>query len=237
MGKRKSIYGVHPGVLMTQKWIGELKQKTGRTLDEWIKFIRKEGPPTEPARRDWLKQQHQLGTNTAWWLAERSVGKGEESGDPAAYLNNLPLRQLQGIIAAPEESGSWALFLNHYQALWVDHCDRDRTWGVFGMYGISDGNPNPIHFVANVGIGGRSPARCRKYDTFGLGFFYTGLSDDFKELTAPVLAQRDEYGFEAFYNYAITPWCRLTGDLQVARPSTQSVDTTVLLGTRLQILF
>ena len=84
--KTKSIYGVHPGVLMTQKWIGELKQKTGRTLDEWIKFIKKEGPPTESARRDWLKEQHKLGTNTAWWLAERSVGKGEESGDPGAYL-------------------------------------------------------------------------------------------------------------------------------------------------------
>jgi len=84
--KTKSIYGVHPGVLMTQKWIGELKQKTGRTLDEWIKFIRKEGPPTEEARRDWLKTQHQLGTNSAWWLAERSAGKGEELGDPDVYL-------------------------------------------------------------------------------------------------------------------------------------------------------
>ncbi len=84
--KTKSIYGVHPGVLMTQKWIGELKQKTGRTLDEWIKFIRKEGPPTEEARRAWLKEQHQLGTNSAWWLAERSVGKGAETGDPEAYL-------------------------------------------------------------------------------------------------------------------------------------------------------
>ena len=84
--KTKSIYGVHPGVLMTQKWIGELKQKTGRTLDEWIKFIRKEGPPTEEARRDWLKSQHQLGTNSAWWLAERSAGKGEELGDPDVYL-------------------------------------------------------------------------------------------------------------------------------------------------------
>jgi hypothetical protein len=82
----KSIYGVHPGVLMTQKWITELKQKTGRTLDEWIKFIKKEGPLTEQARRDWLKQQHGLGTNSAWWLAERSVGKGEEMGDPDAYL-------------------------------------------------------------------------------------------------------------------------------------------------------
>ena len=84
--KTKSIYGVHPGVLMTQKWIGELKQKTGRSLDEWIKFIKKEGPPTEAARRDWLKQAHGLGTNSAWWLAERSVGKGEEMGDPDAYL-------------------------------------------------------------------------------------------------------------------------------------------------------
>ena len=84
--RRKSIYGVHPGVLMTQKWIGELKQKTGRTLDEWIKFIKKEGPPTEESRRAWLKDQHKLGTNSAWWLAERSVGRGEESGDPDAYL-------------------------------------------------------------------------------------------------------------------------------------------------------
>ena len=84
--KTKSTYGVHPGVLMTQKWIGELKQKTGRTLAEWLKFIKKEGPPTEQARRDWLKSVHGLGTNSAGWLAERSVGKGEELGDPDAYL-------------------------------------------------------------------------------------------------------------------------------------------------------
>ena len=91
LGKRSgafcwSIYGVHPGVAMTIKWIGELKQKTGRTLEEWMKFIKKEGPPAEQARRAWLKEQHRLGTNSAWWLAERSVGKGEEMGDPDAYL-------------------------------------------------------------------------------------------------------------------------------------------------------
>jgi hypothetical protein len=84
--KKKQIYGVHPGVLMTQKWIGELKQKTGRTLDEWLKLIKQEGPKDEQPRRDWLKTKFGLGTNTAWWLAERSVGTGEESGDPAAYL-------------------------------------------------------------------------------------------------------------------------------------------------------
>jgi hypothetical protein len=83
---KKSIYGVHPGVLMTQKWIAELKQKTGRTLEEWLRLIKKEGPATEQERRDWLKTKYGLGTNSAWWLAERSFGKGEEIGDPDQYL-------------------------------------------------------------------------------------------------------------------------------------------------------
>ena len=84
--KAKSIYSVHPGVLMTQKWLAELKQKTGRTLEEWLRLIKKEGPPTEKERREWLKTKYDLGTNTAWWFAERSVGKGEETGDGDHYL-------------------------------------------------------------------------------------------------------------------------------------------------------
>ncbi len=84
--QKKSIYGVHPGVLITQKWIAELKQKTGRTLDEWLRLIKKEGPPTEKERRDWLKTKYGLGTNSAWWMAERSVGKGDDLGDSDTYL-------------------------------------------------------------------------------------------------------------------------------------------------------
>ncbi len=84
--KKKSIYSVHPGILMTQKWVAELKQKTGRTLEEWLAHIRKAGPKDEQARRDWLKKEYGLGTNTCWWLAERAAGKGEETGDPDLYL-------------------------------------------------------------------------------------------------------------------------------------------------------
>jgi hypothetical protein len=84
--KKKSIYGVHPGVLMTQKWVAELKQKTGRSLDEWLRFVKKEGPKDEKDRREWLKREHGLGTNSAWWIAERSVGKGTETDDPDKYL-------------------------------------------------------------------------------------------------------------------------------------------------------
>ena len=83
---RKSIYSVHPGVAMTQKWVGELKQKTGRSLDEWMAEIKKRGPKDEKARREWLKNEHGLGTNSAWWLAERFEGKGSDVDDPDTYL-------------------------------------------------------------------------------------------------------------------------------------------------------
>ena len=81
-----SLYSVHPGVVMVQKWIADLPAKTGRSLDAWLEHIRTEGPPTEKERRDWLKRDYNLGTNAAWWLAERADGKGVEDGDPNAYL-------------------------------------------------------------------------------------------------------------------------------------------------------
>jgi len=84
--KKKSIYGVHPGVAMTQKWIADLKAKTGRTLEEWLTLIKKKGPKDEKERREWLKTEYKLGTNSAWWLAERAEGKGTEVADPDEYL-------------------------------------------------------------------------------------------------------------------------------------------------------
>ena len=83
---KKSIYGVHPGVAMTQKWVAELKQKTGRSLDEWLRLVKKSGPKDEKSRREWLKTEHGLGTNSAWWLAERAEGKGSDVDDPDTYL-------------------------------------------------------------------------------------------------------------------------------------------------------
>ena len=79
-------YDVHPGVLMMQKWVAELPQKTGRSLEQWTRLVKKQGPTTEKERREWLKTKHQLGTNSAWWIAEHSVGKGGEDSDPQSYL-------------------------------------------------------------------------------------------------------------------------------------------------------
>ena len=84
--KTKSIYSPHPSIAMVQKWVAELKDKTGRSLDEWVRYIKKSGPKDEKARREWLKTEHGLGTNSAWWLAERAEGKATVEEDPDAYL-------------------------------------------------------------------------------------------------------------------------------------------------------
>jgi len=82
----KSIYSVHPGVVMVQKWVETLPEKTGRSLEEWIALVKKSGPKDEKARREWLKTNYKLGTNSAWWIAERTEGKGLEDSDPEMYL-------------------------------------------------------------------------------------------------------------------------------------------------------
>lgn len=85
----RPTYDVHPSIQMMVDWIATLKDKTGRDLPAWLAHIKKAGPKTEEGRRDWLKAEHKLGTNTASWLAERSVGKGEEE-TPEGYRKVAP---------------------------------------------------------------------------------------------------------------------------------------------------
>lgn len=94
-------YGVHPGVAMVMKWVAELKQKTGRTLDQWCRLIRKEGPPDLADRRAWLKDRYKLGTNTAWWLAERADGQPTWDESPESYLAMAP-RYVDEMFAGPK---------------------------------------------------------------------------------------------------------------------------------------
>ena len=84
--KLASLFDVHPGVAMAQKWITELKSKTGRSLDEWVSLTKKNGPVSFTARKTWLKTKHKLGNNTAWMIAERIDRNGYEEDTPQQYL-------------------------------------------------------------------------------------------------------------------------------------------------------
>jgi Domain of unknown function (DUF5655)/Domain of unknown function (DUF4287) len=100
---KRPLYSVHPAVAMVQKWIRELPEKTGRSLDEWLAYIKAEGPEGEKERRAWLKTEHGMGTNTAWWLAERARGEGMGIAEdtPESYLKAAP-KYVEDMYAGPK---------------------------------------------------------------------------------------------------------------------------------------
>jgi len=98
--KSQSLYGVHPSVAMVQKWLAELKAETGRSMEEWLTLVKREGPKDEKSRREWLKSKHKMGTNKASWIAERTEGKGWED-TPEGYLQ-AAVRYVEEQYAGPK---------------------------------------------------------------------------------------------------------------------------------------
>jgi hypothetical protein len=87
---RASLYSVHPSYAVEAAYVTNLHQKTGKTLEEWVRLVQESGPPTEKERRAWLKDKHGLTTNYAWWVAERAEGKGGvEDYDPEALVEAM----------------------------------------------------------------------------------------------------------------------------------------------------
>ena len=107
------------------------------------------------------------------------------------------------------EDDSWAFYYNAHQYLkW----ENDRGWGLFARFGVSDGDVNTVSWNMALGVGGTGFFTSRPYDTYGIGYYHVDTSD------SPVLEAlniSDEDGFEAWYNFAITPWLGITADIQV----------------------
>jgi porin len=136
-----------------------------------------------------------------------------------------------------EKSHSWSLLYGFDQYLFVDPCNPQRGWGVFGQAALSDGNPNPIRWSFTAGIGGSSPLRTRPLDTFGVAYYFFQTSTELKQTLAPVLPVGNEQGVEVYYNIGVTKWFHITPNLQVIEPSNQTADTAVVVGVRSRLDF
>jgi porin len=141
------------------------------------------------------------------------------------------------VVVSPPKEGSWSLGYNFDQAFYVAPDDPKKRWGVFGTLGIADDNPSPVHWFASTGLAGTSPIAGRSSDTFGAGYYYTGVSGALKDLAPVLLPLGDEQGVELYYNVAVTPWFHITPDVQFIDPFRERVDESVLLGVRGKIEF
>ncbi len=104
--------------------------------------------------------------------------------------------------------------------------------------------PAPEHYSA--GIGAKGLITGRGLDQCGVGYYYSSVNNP--TFQHPLFTRsflRDEWGFEAYYNVALTPWLLLTPDVQVIGPSQKlqtvrggaSVGTATVLGIRAQLIF
>ncbi|HLF97909.1 MAG TPA: carbohydrate porin [Methylococcaceae bacterium] len=126
---------------------------------------------------------------------------------------------------------SWTLYYNAHQYL---HGDEKGGFGLFVRAGVSDGHPSPIKWNTAFGLGGRGVGSSRPDDTWGIGGFAVGASNE------PVLNTfqiHDETGFEAWYNVALAPWLHVTGDVQYVDSAIQRADSAWVVGARTEINF
>jgi porin len=151
-----------------------------------------------------------------------------------------------------KEDDSWSFFYNFDQYLYEPK--KEQGVGIFGRFGASDGDANPFHYFYSLGVSGKGVIPGRPLDEFGIGSYYIDVSNPkFTGILKDREILRDEYGVEVYYNFAITPWMKLTPDIQVIRPAqkeklkideehlllskTKDVDTATIVGLRLQIVF
>jgi hypothetical protein len=74
---------------MEKSYETRLLERTGKTMEQWADIVRKEGPPTAKERRDWLKTQHGLTTNYAWFIVELADGVRLGDYNPEALVEEL----------------------------------------------------------------------------------------------------------------------------------------------------
>jgi porin len=147
----------------------------------------------------------------------------------------LILKALLGLATLEKDEGSWCFYYNFHQYLITEKDDDTQGLGLFGRFGISDDESNPIEDFYSIGFGGKGIFEGRDRDKWGAGYYHVGLSD---KLLRPILRRfGDSDGFEFFYDIELTQHVHITPDLQIIDPSRENVDSAVVLGARARILF
>jgi porin len=115
--------------------------------------------------------------------------------------------------------------------------DEERGWGFFGRASLSDGNPTPVRYFVSGGVGGDSPFKWNRGDTFGLGWYYIGASTEFGPVPQTLFGIRNGTGVELYYKFQATPWFNITPDVQYIRPGLgRLADDAFVFGLRVNIM-
>jgi porin len=147
------------------------------------------------------------------------------------------------------KDGNWLITANVEQHLWTpqgqkanyasgaqDFANNPPGIGLFYRFGYMPENRNAYNMTMSGGLGARGIIPGRPNDRMGIGAYAMFVSDDFKDasLILDFLAD-DEFGLEAYYNFAVTPWLQISADVQWVDQGISTSDDAWVVGSRLTL--
>jgi len=168
----------------------------------------------------------------------------QASNDPHDFvaipgvINRTPTTTTIGpTIVDTKEERPWDVALYVYQKFWQAEGDPTRYATFFTGATVGPDNPQFAQFsyFANVEFFGLFASR--PLDRMGVAGNWSGLSDNFEDLVSPVADLRNPWGFELYYNAAITPAVRIGPDIQFINNERDGDDLAIVPGVRLVIDF
>jgi porin len=144
------------------------------------------------------------------------------------------------------ENSTWFNSFDLWQYLWVEKQSDQKVnvndgrqdlegIGIFSRIQHADKDTNPIDYTISFGVSAKGLIPDRDNDVLGVGYSYTRRQ---KLRFAGVAGVEDDAsGWELFYNIEVTPAIHWTLDAQVIDAGRQDMDTSVLLGTSVQMRF
>lgn len=197
--KHGTTFNMHGGSL----WISELQYGLNQPGDGQLDDGKPKGLPGTYKLGAWYQ--------TAKFADQRYDDTGLSLQDPNSSGN------------AAQHSGNYSIYAIADQMLWRPAEDSSRTFNAFTRLMWAPGDRNEVSFSANAGITLTAPFDGRDNDVAGLAVGYVqvgnhtrGNDEDYASFNANSLypIRNNETFVEATYQYQITPWWQLQGDLQ-----------------------
>jgi porin len=149
-------------------------------------------------------------------------------------------------LTIPNKESTWALYGSAWQYVFTPETEKHaidlrngepdlKGIGFFTRIGFADKETNPVEWAISGGLGGRGIIPTRNNDTLGIGYYFDRLQAS--RFSNRIGLEDSAQGFEAFYNIAITPACRVTFDMQVVEPIKSGISTATILGMRVALNF
>ncbi|WP_240702068.1 carbohydrate porin [Trinickia terrae] len=222
-------FNLHNGAL----YIGEVQYAINQPGDGAMEL-----PGAAKSRSGGLPGTYKIGL---WYNNETFADQGIDN-------TGLSLADPNTTGTPASHKGDYSFYAVADQMVWRPDPDEPRSIGVFARVMGAPGDRNEVSFSANAGVVMKAPFKGRDNDSVGLGLAYIKVGNHLSNFDAAqgLVPRSSETALEATYQYQVTPWWQLQGDVQYTfnpgagqNPSnpSQGMRNTLVVGLRTNITF